>query len=458
MRSVVHSTLLRPALILLFIFIFIPVENNYGLQHKPKTDVLTLEEEDHIKELIFGKMYHQFDSISDICTHYLGFTGNVLLAHDNEIVYQVCSGYDGAQRIRLNPQTSFQLASVSKQFTAMAILILEAEGRLRLDDLLSKYIPELPYKGVTIRHLLNHTSGVPNYLWYIDNYWTSEDRLPNNEDLVRILSEHGEQVNFKPGQKFSYSNTGYALLASVVERISGKSFGSFLTERVFIPLDMENASVHTPVVPATDSSYLAGYRRFRSGANVYQTVMHDGIAGDKGVYASLEDLFKWDQALNRDVLVPHWSIQQAFTAGELNNDREIPYGFGFRLEYEGNSKVVYHYGRWSGFRTAFVKYLPENLTIIVLNNTSFNGVNQIVAAFKETWDHLSVCQVTEDIVQTVLTQGKEEGLILYSSRAGEEKEWISRSKVLPRIALYLEEQGKTDKAKELREFYQALAA
>ncbi len=458
MRIFMHIRLLRPALMLLFIFIFIPSEQNYGLQTIEKAEVLTLEEESHVKELIFKQMYHQFDSVLDICTRYFGFNGNVLLAHDNEIVYQACSGYEDSHGTRLKPETSFQLASVSKQFTAMAILILEAEGKLRLDDPLLKYIPELPYQGVTIRHLLNHTSGVPNYLWYIDNYWTSDSRLPTNEDLVRILAEHSEKMNFEPGMRFSYANTGYALLASVVERISGQSYGSFLREKIFIPLDMENASVHTPSVRSADSTYLAGYRRIRSGANAFETVMHDGIAGDKGVYASMEDLFKWDQALNSDLLVPRRSIQQAFTAGQLENDHEIPYGFGFRLDHDGGSKVVYHYGRWSGFRTAFVKYLPDNVTIIVLNNTSFNGVNQIVDALKGTWDRLSVCQRASTIVHTVLTEGPEDGLTLYSTQTADDKEWIARSKVFQRIADYLEEQGKTGKAKELREFCRSLPA
>ncbi|HNS46983.1 MAG TPA: serine hydrolase domain-containing protein, partial [Bacteroidales bacterium] len=258
MRSPVNFNLLRPALILLFVFLFIPTENNYGLQRMVNAEVLTMEEENRLTALLFRQMYRRFDSIVDVCHHSLGFNGNILLAHDNEIVYQACSGYEDAHLIRLRPETSFQLASVSKQFTAMAILILEAEGKLRLDDPLRNSIPELPYQGVTIRHLLNHTSGVPNYLWYIDQYWTSDSLLPTNEDLVSILAEHGDRMNFDPGERFSYSNTGYALLASVVERISGQSFGSFLTERIFIPLHMENASVHAPNVRAADPFYLVG--------------------------------------------------------------------------------------------------------------------------------------------------------------------------------------------------------
>jgi CubicO group peptidase (beta-lactamase class C family) len=276
--------------------------------------------------------------------------------------------------------------------------------------------------------------------------------------MIRILSEQNARLNFKPGTRFYYSNTGYAILASVVERISGQSFGSFVTDHIFRPLDMENASVRIPSTRAPDPFYLTGYRRSRALSNSFVTVMHDGIAGDKGVYASMIDLFKWDQALNGDLLVPRQSIQQAFTAGRLENKREIPYGFGFRLDYEGNSKVVYHYGRWSGFRTAFVKYLPDNLTIIVLDNTSFNGVNQIVAAFKETWDDLVVCQTAKTIVRTVLSEGITEGFALYSAQNKVEKDWISKSNILLKVADYLEDQGKSTKSKKIREFYQRLPA
>lgn len=451
-----NRKLIRPALIVLFFFFFIYSENNYGLQNIARSEVLTIEEESHLSDMIFRQMYNRFDSIVDISTHHYGFNGNLLIACNNEILYKACSGYEDSHLTKLRPETAFQLASASKQFTAMAILILMKDGKLRLDDPLQRFIPELPYPGVTIRHLLNHTSGVPNYLWYIDNYWTSDTELPSNEDMIRILSQYGKELNFEPGKRFYYSNTGYAILASVVERISGQSFGEFLTERIFRPLDMENASVRTPSSRTSDPSYLAGYRRSRSLSNSFETVMHDGIAGDKGVYASMIDLFKWDRALNNDLLVPHQITQQAFTAGQLDNKREIPYGFGFRLDHEGNSRVVYHYGRWSGFRTAFVKYIPDNLTIIILNNTSFNGANQMVAAFRQAWDELMVCGAANTIVQTVLTKGVDEGMALYSSQNESDKEWILKSRLLPKIADYLEAQGKGTKSKAIREFTRQL--
>lgn len=456
MRHFINNKLLRPALILLFFFFFIYTENNYGLQSISRSEVLTLDEENHLSDLIFRQMYQRFDSIVEVSTHSYGFNGNLLIAAGNEILYQACSGFEDSHLTKLKPETAFQLASVSKQFTAMAILILLDKGKLRLDDPLQQFIPELPYPGVTIRHLLNHTSGVPNYLWYIDNYWTSDSVLPNNEDMIRILSQYGTELNFDPGTRFYYSNTGYAILASVVERVSGQSYDTFVTEHIFRPLDMQNASVRIPPDRAHDPDYLAGYRRSRGRSNSYETVMHDGIAGDKGVYASMIDLYKWDRALNNDLLVPHQIMIQAFTAGRLENMREIPYGFGFRLDHEGSSKVVYHYGRWSGFRTAFVKYLPDNLTIIVLNNTSFNGVNQIVAACRQAWDELAACQTAKRIVETVLTDGVNEGLTLYSYQTRNDKEWIVKSDLLTRIADYLEDQGKSAKSKAILEFSRLL--
>lgn len=459
MKRFFHTYILRSFLIVAFTLSFICSDKNYGLRTIAGAEVLTLEEEHHLSELILRIIHDKMDSIMGITSRYYGFNGNVLVAIDNEPIYQSCSGYENFhQKKELTPQSAFQLASVSKQFTAIAILLLEQDGKLRIEDPLRKYIPELPYEGVTLQHLLNHTSGLPNYMWFIENYWISDSILPSNEDMIRILSEKAAHLNFTPGKRFVYSNTGYAVLASVVERISGQSFGSFLTDRIFRPLGMKNASVFSPLTREDEYVHVYGYRRSWSRSNPYGITVHDRITGDKGVYASVEDLFLWDQALNYGTLVSTANIRRAFTAGQLDSKRKIPYGFGFRLDHEGESSVVYHHGRWSGFRTAFIKYLPDNITIVILSNNSFNGLSQLASAFRKTLDHSSEFLQTKAVAEVLLTQGIERALAICAKEPYQHGDTRVCPDLFLQVADYLEHAGKQEKSRTFREFYKRLSS
>jgi CubicO group peptidase (beta-lactamase class C family) len=303
-----------------------------------------------------------------------GFNGCVLYGEKGRLVFKKAYGYDDFQKKeKLTVNSAFQLASVSKMFTAMTIMILKEEGLLNYDDSVRKYIPELPYPGITIRNLLNHRSGLPDYMHFSDNFWDQAKPL-TNEDMISIMAINKPPIYFTPGNGFDYCNTNYALLASIVERITKKPFDKFVTENIFEPLGMKNSFIYRlekgqPIpefVPVGVAGHRPGRGMPREEPNFYQ----NGVVGDKGVYTTVEDLFKWDQALYRGILVSDATLNEAFTEGspKISKWRDN-YGFGWRLRAD-RANTVYHFGWWKGFRSYFIRDLDQGKTIIVLTNTT----------------------------------------------------------------------------------------
>jgi CubicO group peptidase (beta-lactamase class C family) len=301
-----------------------------------------------------------------------GFNGTVLYAEKGRLVFKEAYGYDDFRgKKRLTTESAFQLASVSKMFTAMAVMILEEEGMLQFDDSLPKYIPELPYQKLTLRHLLNHRSGLPDYMHFSDQYW-GQERPMSNDDMIRVMVANNIQPMFPPNGSFDYCNTNYALLASVVERISKKPFEVFVQEKIFDPLDMGDSFIYRLKPGDTIGDHVpvgvAGHRGGRGLPRIEPNFYQNGVVGDKGVYASVEDLFKWDQALYTDVLVSQETLEEAFTGGSPKfKEWRDNYGFGWRIKAD-RTKTVYHYGWWKGFRTYFIRDIYQEKTIIVLTN------------------------------------------------------------------------------------------
>ncbi|GAK94870.1 beta-lactamase [Nonlabens ulvanivorans] len=189
------------------------------------------------------------------------FNGNVLVAEGGKIIFQKSYGIANEEtNEKLNIQTSFELASVSKQFTAMGIVQLQKEGKLSYDDLVSKYVPELKdYEGITIKNLLIHTGGLPDYMSIMDDNW-DKSKIATNEDVINAFAKASPEKEFEPNQKYSYSNTGYLLLGTIIERVSGKSFEEYLNEKIFTPLKMENTFVYQRRFnPKNIDNYAQGY-------------------------------------------------------------------------------------------------------------------------------------------------------------------------------------------------------
>ncbi len=329
------------------------------------------------------KVNHKLDSLLKRINKRHDFHGAVLVAKNKKIVYQNQVGFaDFRKKEPLKEESVFQLASVSKQFTAAAIMQLKEKGKIKLTDTVNIYFPEFPYKNITIKNLLNHTSGLPKYFWVAEHEW-KEDKAPTNTDLMNVLPLSKAQRFFKPGRNFDYSNTGYFVLASIIEKVSGLPFNQYLKKNIFDPLDMKNSYVYSYQNDTVRKNQLNGYRLYRGWRHLkIGSTVNDAIVGDKNVYSTAEDLFKWTYALNTGKILSQESLMQMYAKGETVFGRKVPYGFGFRMD-RNNDKNIYHYGKWNGFSTALTNYLEDDLVVIVLEHTSYNSLKYLNKKIKK---------------------------------------------------------------------------
>ena len=329
-------------------------------------------------ELATQKVSKKLDSVFKRFNKRYDFHGSILVAKNGKLLYSKEVGYaDFKKKTRVDKYSVFQLASVSKQFTATAIMILYERGALNLDDLVTKYYPGFPYEEVSIRHLLNHTSGLPKYFWLAEHKWEKE-KAPTNRQMMQMLADHKVERFFRPGRNFDYSNTGYFVLASIVEKVTDMKYGDFLETNIFAPLQMSNSFVYSFENDSIDVNQLSGYRVYRGRyhAKVGGTI-NDAIVGDKNVYATGEDLFKWINGLNSGKIISDKSLEMMYTKGETIYGRKVPYGFGFRIDTKNNEKVIYHHGKWNGFSTAITQYTDSDLLIIALEHSSYNSMKHL---------------------------------------------------------------------------------
>ncbi len=292
------------------------------------------------------------------------FNGAILIVEEDEILLQKACGFcdpDSTEPLAIHH--SFQLASLSKQFTAAAIMALQEDGNLAFNDPISHYLPEIPWKDATLRHLLNHTSGAPDYMRFHKHY--SVEGPMSIQSVVRDLGEHYPKLETRPNERFAYSNTGYVLLAGIVERISGLDFAQFMTQRLFAPLGMHetrawNLSMGTPGFPGMVRTFSnKGYREFGP---------LDGVSGDGGIYCSVGDFLIWDRALRDGTLLSGKVLQAAFTPGQLNDGSSTTYGFGWVLDNEG--AIQWHNGSWLGANTYLHREPARKRLLVILDNAS----------------------------------------------------------------------------------------
>jgi CubicO group peptidase (beta-lactamase class C family) len=287
---------------------------------------------------------------------------SVLVLRDGEPVVRAGYGLsDMESRTPATATTNYRLASVTKQFTAASILLLAEDSRLKLDDHVRKWLPSLPKvaEPITIRHLLTHSSGLIDY----------EDVIPatfkpqlHDADVLRLL-ESQDRTYFKPGSSYRYSNSGYALLALIVERASGRTFATFLRERIFQPLGMTNTVAHEEGI-STVSNRAFGHTQEQGRWSRTDQSQTSAVLGDGGIYSSIDDLAKWDAALYDGRLLRPSSLQAAFAPATRTDDPEVEYGFGWRITGE----TLWHSGETVGFRNVIVRYPKRHLTVVVLTN------------------------------------------------------------------------------------------
>lgn len=309
----------------------------------------------------------QLDSIFTFLHNKRGFNGTVMVTKYDQPIYKGAFGYaDFRQKDTLTTQTAFQLASVSKQFTAMAIMMLKEKGQLNYEDSVQQYIPDFPYQGITIRQLLTHRSGLSNYTYFSDELWPDRKVPITNEDVLDLMAKHQPRVYYQPDTRFDYSNTGYFLLASIVEQASGMPFSSFLQKHIFEPLQMTNTFTFSDSIPAGTDRVAIGHTRGKRKRNPDYL---DTVLGDKGVYSTVEDLYKWDQALYTEKLVKRETLKEAFTGAGVRKKRKEDYGFGWRIRsLDSGDTVVYHAGLWHGYTTYLLRNPKDHSALIVLSN------------------------------------------------------------------------------------------
>jgi len=293
---------------------------------------------------------------------------SVMVIRDGAVILKKAFGLANLEdRTPATTATNYRLASVTKQFTATAIMMLSDRKLLSYDDPLTKFFPNFPPYGkrITIRHLLTHTSGMLAY----------EDLIPQgttvplkDRDVLNLLSRQ-DHTYFAPGAEYRYSNTGYAHLALIVETVSGMPFAQFLRKNIFEPLSMDSTVEYEKGI-STVARRAFGYTANGKSFAPTDQSLTSSVLGDGGIYSSVEDLYKWDQALYGEKLVRAGSLEQAFTPARLNDGRAIAYGFGWKIGKYRGLHTVRHSGHTVGFSTAIARFREQRFTVILLLNRS----------------------------------------------------------------------------------------
>ena len=312
------------------------------------------------------------------------FNGTVLIAKQGRICFERHYGFaDPDGTIPLSNHSSFSLASVSKQFTAMGILLLVQKGKLTLDDKLAQHMPELAdYREMTIRQLLHHTSGVPDHMRLADEHWDDKILL-TTKDLIALFEKYRPPLKFRPGDRFDYSNTGYVFLAEIISRTSGMSYAEFMASEIFKPLGMnDSAAFNLASKECPLRSRVFGLQK-RFGRKVLCDLNYlDGVFGDGGIYASAEDLVRWDAALRDGLLIRCEVYEEAYRSGKTSDGETTGYGFGWELR---PPYVVEHWGEWQGFTCFLRRDLKTHTLLVVLSNlgpsASVDAIGAELSAF-----------------------------------------------------------------------------
>ncbi len=333
-----------------------------------------------LKNIHASEKSKQLNALFENKVKTVGFNGCILIAQKGQIIYKNVFGFSNLKtKDSLKINSAFQLASTSKTLTAAAILLLKEQGKLKLSDNIQQFFPNFPYHNITVQMLLTHRSGLSNYIYFGEPYCDANNcyngKTFDNNSVIQIMSSAKPELYASPNKKFEYCNTNYALLASIVEKISGLSFADFMAQNIFKPLEMNNTWVHNPKNDSIFKNKTVGHNA--SGYMEKETYADD-VVGDKGIYSTVEDLFKWDQALYSEKILKKSTIEEAFTGYSNEHKGKRNYGYGWRLIDEGkDNKIVYHNGWWHGYSTLFYRRLSDQTTVILLSNKYNSNIYHI---------------------------------------------------------------------------------
>jgi CubicO group peptidase (beta-lactamase class C family) len=335
----------------------------------------------------------KYTAVDSILHSYKGkemFSGVVLIAEKGKIKYEKAIGYrEFAEHTSLETTDIFELASVSKQFTAMVIMMLKEKGLLQYDDLAEKYI-DIPY------NLLTHTSGLPDYQAVMDEHW-DKSKVAGNENIIAYLNKYAPPKLAEPGTKYAYSNTGYVMLASIAEKASGRDFVEFVTTAIFRKLGMKHTAIRSLQEKAVIKNFATGHLyinektafiRADSFPSSNYTIWLGNRKGPGRISSTAEDLLKWDQALYTDKLISQQTLEEAFTPMHLADGKISNYGFGWVIvENDPAGKIVWHNGDNPGYKTEIMRLIDQKKTLIVLSNNAPVSFEDIIKEIKNVITH-----------------------------------------------------------------------
>jgi CubicO group peptidase (beta-lactamase class C family) len=367
-----HATkILSLFLVFILIFVFVRCSSGSAKKTVSKKDTTVLNKPDfEFDSLNPLQAIYYADAVEDFYTKRLektGFNGAILVAKNGQILFEKYTGYSNFKtKETINEHTPFHLASISKTFTGMAVLKLWEQGKLSLDDSLQKYFPQLPYYGITIKMLLSHRSGLPNYLYFMDSIWDKHKEM-KNEDVLNAMIVHHPPIQSSPDKRFEYCNTNFMLLALIVEKITGEKFPDYMKENIFEPIGMND----TYIFSIKDT---ANYIPTWSVSRPFPMDAWDCTYGDKNVYSTVRDLFAYDKSLYQHTILKKSTLDMAFTPTSNEHHSMHNYGLAWRLFIKDGDTVVYHNGKWHGTNTSFIRLVQDTATIIVLGNKENSNI------------------------------------------------------------------------------------
>jgi CubicO group peptidase (beta-lactamase class C family) len=377
-------TMFYQALCLLILLALFACNEKKGRRILLKPQAVIKEENSGIAQLIEpSEKTNIVDSFFTAISSKNDFNGTVLVTVKDKIIYKKAFGYANFKsKDVLTENSIFQLASVSKQFTAVSIMMLQEQGFLDYQDDVTKFFPEFPYKGITIKLLLSHRSGLPNYMYFCDEFYKDKSVALTNMGMINLMIKNKPPEYFPPDKKFNYCNTNYCILAAIVEKVSKQTFASYVTNNIFKPIGM-----HYSFIGNQDSAKYAQYVAAGHDENnkPIKWDYMDGILGDKGIFSCVNDLNKWDMALYSGKIIKESTLAEAMKPanGDMIGSRN--YGYGWRIKFLADqTPLFYHGGWWKGYNTYFMRNPKDHSSIIILSNKvnwSFNSITAFIPLF-----------------------------------------------------------------------------
>ena len=393
----------------LLVFFLLAVTLLSCTESKTKT-VIDTEKDIALDSIYFQNIQvpkSEIQSIQKYFTEFVSkrrFNGHIVVAKKGKIIFDTTSGYANIRRkIRLEKNSVMQMASITKPITATVILELLEEGKLSLNDTITKYLTELPknYDKITIHQLLSHRSGLSPYPYYCHEMIDDKQRLIYNDTVLCVIDFHNPKPYYSPGQKYNYCNTNYMLLASIIEKIEEKNFADVIEKRIVEKCGMKNSFVFNMKKTKIPTNLTLGHTHTNKTFNLDYL---DGVVGDKGFFSNAKDMLQFDRMLSNGKIINDSIMNLAFTAhNKMRNNKS--YGLGWRIKMHSKlGKIIYHTGWWHGNRSIYIK-IPENeYTVIILSNalqgSSYN-MNNLLEQFDLPKVSLKTTNLTKENISVL---------------------------------------------------------